>query len=66
MLIGKEFLKNKDTQINGVNIIVNIEGITFTQARQFTPFVIKRFVDIIVVRIYETLNGFLSCNALPL
>jgi len=49
VLIGFEALREKNTQLNGINILVDCKGFSFTQAKQLTPTVIQKHVDLIIV-----------------
>jgi hypothetical protein len=48
-LLGLEMIRRKETQLNGLTILVDGENFSFKQARQYTPRIIRTLVDMIVV-----------------
>jgi hypothetical protein len=48
-MMGWEMVRRKETQLNGIRVIADCEGFSFKQARQFSPRVVRTFVDIIIV-----------------
>jgi hypothetical protein len=48
-MIGLEMIRSKETQLNGMRFVADCTGFSFKQARQFSPRVVRTFVDMIVV-----------------
>jgi len=59
ILIGTEMAKAIETQQNGMVIIAKVESLSFSQARQVTPALVKKFVDIVYVRNEIIMNALM-------
>jgi hypothetical protein len=52
ILIGFETMRKVETQLHGLVIVADIKGFSFKQARQVSPSLIRKYVDIILVKKY--------------
>jgi hypothetical protein len=53
LLIGTEMIRSKETQLNGIVVVIDVESVSYKVLWHIKPNVVRKFIEIILVRLED-------------